>query len=288
MNNLVVKKQMNLITFLRNNLTNKSKNNIKTFLTKKMVKVNNNIVTNASYVLYKNDIVEIKNNFIYDKYTKLNIPIIYEDENIIVVDKPSNLLTVSSKKENKKTLYNIVRNYLISFNKYNKVFIIHRLDKGTSGVIMFAKNMKIKNLYQNNWDKLVINKEYLAITESGIKDSGTIKSSLKENSEGIVYTVKNGGKFAVTSYKKLAGNKKYDLLKVNIKTGRKNQIRVHLSSIKYPIVGDSKYGSKVNPIKRLCLHSSKLEIINPITKKKMLFLSDSPEIFSKLILVKKN
>ena len=113
-------------------------------------------------------------------------------------------------------------------------------------------------------------------------------NSLKENSEGIVYTVKNGGKFAVTSYKKLAGNKKYDLLKVNIKTGRKNQIRVHLSSIKYPIVGDSKYGSKVNPIKRLCLHSSKLEIINPITKKKMLFLSDSPEIFSKLILVKKN
>ncbi len=270
----IVDNEDTLLNYLRKVNTKNSKNNYKTYLSKDMVKVNNNIITKHDFNLKKGDVIEIKNNYIINKKYNVKIEIIYEDEDMIVINKPSGLLSISTDKEKNKTAYSIIRDYLIKNNKNNKIFVVHRLDKDTSGVIIYAKNLKTKSLLQNLWDKNVIEKEYTAIIEGKMEeDKGTIKSYLIENNEGFVHSTKNRaiGRYAQTNYEVLKTNKKYQMLKVNIKTGRKNQIRVHLSELGYPIVGDKKYGSKIDPIKRLCLHSRKIVLISPINKRKMTF-----------------
>ena len=172
-------------------------------------------------------------------------------------------------------MYNLVSNYVKKKDKKNKIFVIHRLDKETSGLLMFAKNEKTKYLYQNNWDSLVIKREYIAIVNGMTKNSGTIKSYLSENKNHYVYSSDNG-KLAITHYKKIKSNKNYTWLSVCIDTGRKNQIRVHMKDLGNPIVGDTKYGKKDNNFKRLCLHAYKLVIINPINKKEMEFIASIP------------
>lgn len=208
------------------------------------------------------------------------LDIIYEDKNIIVVNKPSGLLTVSTTKEKEKTLFHQVSSYVKKNNSKLKVYIIHRLDKDTSGIVMFAKNKTIKYLYQNNWDKLVIKREYTAVVKGVLKEKqGIIKSYLKETKTLLVYSSsdKKNGKLAITNYKVIKENKRYSLLSIDIKTGRKNQIRVHMKDINHPIVGDKKYGDE--KFKRLMLHASLLVLINPITKKEMRFISNPPKIF---------
>lgn len=284
--NFKVDKEISLLDFLREKISSKSKNNIKSFLVKEMVLVNDNIETSFDYKLKKGDIVEIKNNYITNKKYNLKIRIIYEDDDIIVVDKPSGLLSMASNKEKKKTTYNLVRDYLMQTNKNNKVFIVHRLDKDTSGVLILAKNLKAKSMFQNAWSTNVLTKEYIAVVEGHPKaNKGTIKTYLKENDEGYVYSVKSGkeGKIAITSFEKIKENKRYTMLKVLIKTGRKNQIRVHLKELGYPIVGDKKYGSGLDPVKRLCLHARKLELINPINNEKMVFESKIPFLLEALM-----
>lgn len=282
----VVEKNIKLIDFLREKMTSKSKNNIKSFLNKEMISVNNEIITQYDYDLKKDDIIEIKNNYITNKKYNIKIKIIYEDDKIIVIDKPSGLLTMASNKEKKRTAYNLVREYLLLTNKNNKVFIIHRLDKDTSGVLILAKSLNVKSLFQNMWSKNVLTKEYVAVVEGHPKaNKGTIKTYLRENNEGYVYSVKSKeqGKIAITSYEKIKENKRYTMLKVLIKTGRKNQIRVHLKELGYPIVGDKKYGSGLDPVKRLCLHARKLEIINPINNQNMIFESKIPFLLEALM-----
>ena len=214
------------------------------------------------------------------------IPIIYEDKDIIVIDKPSGLLSIGTEKEKKHTAYNMIREYLINQDKNSKVFVIHRLDKDTSGVIMYAKSETVKNMYQNNWSKSIINKEDIAVVSGKVKDEKkVIKSYLKENNEGIVYSSlkPNDGKLAITCYNKIKSNKRYTMLKINIKTGRKHQIRVHMKDIGYPIVGDKKYGKDLDPVKRLCLHASKLEVRNPKTKEIMVFEAKTPFLMEALL-----
>jgi len=217
---------------------------------------------------------------------KDRLDIIYEDKNLIVINKPSGLLTVSTDKEKEKILMHKVITYEKKKNKNNKVFVVHRLDKDTSGLIVFSKNMKMKNLLQNNWDNLVKLRQYVAVVE-GIpnKQKETLKSWLKEDKTLRVYSSRKEkeGVLAITKYRLVTNNDKYSLLEVEIKTGRKNQIRVQLSDIGNPIIGDKKYNSKTNPIKRLGLHANKLVIINPITKEEMIFETDVPNEFINII-----
>ena len=215
------------------------------------------------------------------------LKIIYEDKNILVVDKPAGLLTISTIKEKERTLYQEVSNYVKKSNPKAKIFIIHRLDKDTSGIIVFAKNKNIKYLYQNNWDDLVIKRGYVAIVNGILENKkGVIKSYLKETKSLFVYSTndKLNGKLAITNYEVIKENRFYSMLNINIKTGRKNQIRVHLKDINHPILGDKKYGNKKNTIKRLMLHANYLSIINPITKKKMEFISNIPKCFNLLFI----
>ena len=205
------------------------------------------------------------------------LDIIYEDKNILVVNKPAHMLCVQTDKGVSTTLYEKVYDYL--HKKNQKVFIVHRLDKDTSGIVLFSKNENLKNKLQDNWNDIVKVREYYAIVEGSVKeDKQTIKQYLKENKQLKTYVAKDG-KEAITHIEVIKRSKNYSILKVLIDTGRKNQIRVALESIGHPIIGDSKYGSTKNPLRRMCLHASKLVLINPITHKEMEFVCNIPKEF---------
>lgn len=241
---MIVKKEERLIDYL------KQFNNYKTLLKNGSVLVNNKIVTKYDYMLKINDEVTI------NKYNKSkDIKIIYEDKDIIIIDKPYNLLTISNGKE--ISLYNLVSDYVKKNNKKNKIFIVHRLDKDTSGLIVFAKNIKTKTYLQDNWDK--VERRYIALVNGITKENEILKNYLKENQNHFVY-VSNNGALAITEYKKIKEINNNSLLDINIKTGKKNQIRVQLSNIGHPILGDKKYG--INNYKRLCLHAYKLVLFD--------------------------
>jgi len=279
MKKLIVDKSDELFSYLRNNLTNLSKNNIKSLLKNGNIYVNGTSISKYNYIVNKNDIITIGNSI---KTDDINLKIIYEDDNIIVVDKPTKLLTISNKNEKEDTLYRKVSNYLKKENK--KVFVIHRLDYDTSGVIMFAKNQKVQKLYQDNWNNLAKEREYTAVVEGITDNKGHIESYLKQTKTLLVYSSKNkDGYFSITDYVKVSNNDNYSLLKIYISTGRRNQIRCHMSDIHHPIAGDSRYKSKTNPLGRLCLHASSLKITNPLTNGLMVFTSDVPEEFINLI-----
>lgn len=277
MEKYIVKENEILIEFLKKMFSNLSKNSVKSLLHNEKVFVNGNMTTKYNYELNIGDVVEIR-----EKVAK-NIDIIYEDKNIIVINKPSGLLTVATEKEKNKTAYHLVMEYLKKKNKNNRIFIIHRLDKDTSGIIMFAKNERAKHLYQDNWNDIVKKRCYYAVIDGKMENKeGTIKSYLKENGN-MVYSVKDrSGKLAITEYKVLKERKNISLLDINLKTGRKNQIRVHMKENKTPILGDLKYGEKSKLINRLALHAYKLELINPVTKKLLTFEINMPNEFKML------
>lgn len=214
---------------------------------------------------------------------KEKLDILYEDKYIIIINKPAGLLTISTSKEKENTLYKKVSDYVKKQHKNNKIFIVHRLDKDTSGIILFAKNESIKHNLQNNWDNT--KRDYVALVEGNINKSGTIKSYLISTKTLYTYSTndKKLGKLAITNYKKITNNKEYSLISINILTGRKNQIRVHMHDINHPIVGDKKYGSKKNPIRRMCLHANYLKFYHPILKKELEITSDYPKIFDNLV-----
>lgn len=208
--------------------------------------------------------------------------IIYEDKYIIAVNKPSGILSVSTLKERVRTMFHEVLEYEKKKNKNNKVFIIHRLDKDTSGIMIFAKDIKTKNYFQNNWEQ--IERKYIAVVEGNIiKNKGEIKSYLKETKTLLTYSSHDkNGKLAITKYKKIKENNLYSMLEINILTGRKNQIRVHMNDIGNPIIGDKKYGAKTDPIKRLGLCAYKLSFIHPVTGQKINLEISIPKEFEKI------
>ena len=277
MEKYIVKENEILIEFVKKMFSNLSKNSVKSLLHNEKVFVNGNMTTKYNYELNIGDVVEIR-----EKVAK-NIDIIYEDKDIIVINKPSGLLTVATEKEKNKTAYHLVMEYLKKKNKNNRIFIIHRLDKDTSGIIMFAKNERAKHLYQDNWNDIVKKRCYYAVIDGKMENKeGTIKSYLKENGN-MVYSVKDrSGKLAITEYKVLKERKNISLLDINLKTGRKNQIRVHMKENKTPILGDLKYGEKSKLINRLALHAYKLELVNPVTKKLLTFEINMPNEFKML------
>ena len=275
-----VKENCQLLQFLIENIKELSNKKIKSLLKYENILVNNKIHTEYNFLLKKGDIVSIKE--YKTKKHNSNLKIIYEDKNIIVFEKPAGLLTVSTNKEKEKTLYHLVSEYTKYSNKNNKIFVIHRLDRDTSGIVMFAKSEKIKNNYQNNWKELVKKRNYIAVVEGKLeKKQGTITFPLKEV-DNMVY-VDKGGKTAITNYQVIKENANYSMLTIDIKTGRKNQIRVHLKEIGHPIIGDKKYGSNINPLKRLGLHANILEIQNFSSKKIQKFESKKPSSFDKLM-----
>lgn len=209
---------------------------------------------------------------------KEKLDILYEDKFLVAVNKKSGLLTIANDKEKERTLYHEVREYLRKKN--NKVFIIHRLDKDTSGIVIFAKSEKNKKIMQNNWAS--VKRNYLALVHGILKNKkGTIKNYLKETKTLYVYNSKEKTKdYAITEYEVINEYNNISLLSINILTGKKNQIRVALNSINHPILGDRKYGKK-DGMRNLCLHANRLEFIHPVTKKVIVLESKVPKYMEK-------
>ena len=212
------------------------------------------------------------------------LKIVYEDKYFIVVDKPANQLTISTAKNESNTLYKEVSAYVKKKYPKNKIFIVHRLDKQTSGLIIFAKTPQIQKMLQNSWNNVY--REYVAITE-GIPShqKEQLKNYLVEDKNLYTYCTNNqrGAQLAITNYEIIKSNLKNAMLKINILTGKKNQIRVQLANIGCPIIGDKKYGAKSNQMHRLGLHANKLIFFHPITKEKLNLEAKLPIEFTKII-----
>lgn len=288
-----VNKSEELLAFLMNNGITHS--TAKSLLTKHQVLVNGNVVSQYNLLLVKDDEIKItkrsvKDAFILPKQTspvkkkiKLPFDIIYQDEDIIAINKPAGLLSVESDNQN-ESAYAYMLQYFQNKDKKLRPFILHRIDKETSGVLIFAKNPVIHSMLKLHWNDLVKTREYIALVEGEMEQNqGTYVSYLKLNKNNLMFSSPDKtGQRAVTNYVVIKKNKDYSLLKVNIDTGRKNQIRVHMHDIHHSIVGDDKYGYSKNPLNRLGLHASKLEFVNPKTKQLISISAPTPTLFEKV------
>lgn len=279
---IIVEKDGELLDYLYNHL-DMPKKKIKQYLTHGSIYVNNNKTTKYNYKLVSGMTILIDT----ENKNKKTLPfdVLFEDEHIIVVNKPSGLLTIATLKEKEKTLYHIVSDYLKSKNRNARCFIVHRLDKDTSGIVVLAKDEKTKNMLQENWNQYVSLREYIGVVVGHPKkEKDTIVQYLKETKTNLVYVAKNkDGKEAITHYEVLKNNDKYSLLNICIDTGRKNQIRVAMESIHTPILGDKKYGNNKDNADRLYLHANRLKMYYPVIKKDILFETAVPTEFKKVM-----
>ena len=272
-----VKEAGELLEYLCNNL-DMSRKRIKQYLEHGSIYVNNSRTTKYNYKLNIGNIITIesKNN------ASLPFDILYEDMHIIVVNKPSGLLTIATDKEKSETLYHKVREYLKVKNKNAKVFIVHRLDKDTSGVVLLAKDEETKNMLQDGWNSNA-HRSYVAVVHGKLKNkSDRSIQYLKETKTNLVYVSKDGLE-AITNYNVVKENDKYTLVAIDIETGRRNQIRVLFNSMGNPIVGDKKYFIKKDNEKRLYLHANRLQVYYPHKKEVMLFETKTPIEFKNIM-----
>lgn len=279
---IIVKKDGELLDYLYNNI-DMPKKRIKQYLTHGAIFVNNTKTTKYNYRILPGMTIMIDT----DSKNKKTLPfdILFEDDHIIVVNKPSGLLTISTAKEKEKTLYHIVREYLVSKDKNARVFIVHRLDKDTSGVVVLAKDEKTKNKLQENWNEYVSLREYVAVVHGRLnKESDRIVQKLKETKTNLVYVSRdNDGKEAITNYKVIKENNDYSMVSITLETGRKNQIRVAFNTLHHPIVGDKKYSTIKDNESRLFLHANRLKMYYPEIRKDILFETSTPNEFKKIM-----
>ena len=221
-----------------------------------------------------------------NRFLPKGLSIIYEDDDIIVVDKADGLLTVGTEREKHKTAHHFLNEYVKKGNhrSRNRVFIVHRLDRDTSGILIFARNESSKHFLQDNWQEF--SKKYFAVVHGKMQEKeGVITSYLYENKAFRVYSVKDPdkGRFSKTGYRVIKEYGNFSLLEITLYTGRKNQIRVHMAESDHPVVGDKVYGKSGTGIKRLALHSASLAVIHPVTKEEMTFETEIPPYFKSLV-----
>ena len=224
-----------------------------------------------------------------NRHLPRGLEIIYEGDDLLVVNKPAGLVTVGTATNTLRTAYHFLTDYVKKgvLKSRNRIFIVHRLDQWTSGILVFAKSEETKFRLQDQWKDT--QKKYVAIVHGQMaKKEGVITSYLAENSAYVVYSTPDAakGKLAHTAYKLLKETRHFSLLEINLLTGRKNQIRVHLADEGHPIVGDSKYGKKDDGQKRLALHAKSISFTHPITQKQMEFEAKTPTYFSTLMAAK--
>ncbi|GGG04661.1 RluA family pseudouridine synthase [Paenibacillus abyssi] len=279
-----VEEQSELLAFLLHNLSNKGRNAVKSLLSRKQVSVNNHVVTAYNHTLLPGQTVSIRMDKTSEAPPLIGLKILFEDEDIIVVQKEAGLLSVASAQEDELTAYRQLTAHVRLAHPGNRIFVVHRLDRDTSGVMMFAKSENVQQALQNSWQDTVRERTYIALVEGQVKKpEGTVSSWLKESKTLKMYSSPhpNDGQHAVTHYKVSQSNRNFSLLEVHLETGRKNQIRVHMEDIGHPIVGDKKYGSKSTAIGRLGLHARILAFVHPRTGELLRFESDIPKVFLK-------
>lgn len=275
-----------LLDFLFASMPERKRTTVKELLKYNRVAVNGMPVTLHNTPVTPADTVSVNLTREFKVFSNRRVKLVYEDSDIMVIEKGYGLLSMGNDKVKEGTAYSILKDYVKWSNPANKIFIVHRLDRDTSGLMMFAKTIEAKEAMQHNWNNMVLNRKYLAVVEgTPDEEAGVIRSYLAENSQYEVYSTDDPeeGQLAVTRYSTVAAGKNYTMLEVELDTGRKNQIRVHMKDIGHPISGDRKYGASPSPIHRLALHARTLRFIHPITRKEMDFSTGIPTAFRRLV-----
>ena len=261
-----------------------SRNKIKATLQGRGIKVNGKTVTQFDFPLEPGMKVSVsrskKNNTFKSRY----VDIIYEDKWIVVIDKKTGILSMAAghKSLNVKS---VLDDYFKRTHQRCTAHVVHRLDRDTSGLMIYAKDMATEQLLEHNWHRTVFDRRYVAVVSGEMENNtGTVANWLKDNAAYVTFSspVDNGGKYAVTHYHTLKRTTNYSLVEFRLETGRKNQIRVHTSDMGHPVCGDVKYGNGDNPIHRLCLHAYILCFYHPITHQPMEFSTPVPTTFRQL------
>ncbi len=286
---LKVTESTELLKFLLAEIPHKGRNKIKALLRDRQVLVDGQTVTLYNHPLKPKQKVEIRGSKIQEEKRYRGISVVFEDKDLIVIDKHAGVLSIATTNEKTETAYGLLSRHVKKQNSANKIFVVHRLDRDTSGLMMFAKSEKIKRILQDTWHTIITERTYVAVIEGAVEEpEGVITSYLKESKALIVYSSQNpnNGRMAATHYQTIKSNKKYSLLKLNLETGRKHQVRVHMQDLGHSIVGDKKYGSTIDPIGRLALHASVLAFTHPITREHLRFETPIPRKMLKLFQAK--
>ena len=276
-----------LMEFVAARRPDNKRNDIKKWMKFGHLKVNGQVTKAFDAPVDPGDVVEFNATRPFPTVRQSRIEIVYEDDDIIVINKGYGLLSVSTLSHKKEeNAYEILRNYVKEVNPRNKLFIVHRLDRDTSGLMMFAKSEEAQEVLRHNWNNMILERLYVAVLEGYLENnSGYVKSRLAENSQFVVYTTENPdeGRVAVTHYEVVGRGNGYTLAQFSLDTGRKNQIRVHAKELGHPIAGDKKYGATKSPLHRLALHARTLRFAHPITRKDMNFETPIPPKFAAAI-----
>lgn len=284
---LFVTEPAELMAFLLTRLPQTGRRKAKLLLAHGQVSVRGSVVTQYNHALRVGDEVRIRWDKVEVKAGPGNVRILFEDEHLIVVDKPAGLLTMATTQEKEHTAYRQLMDHLQQSDSTQRVYIVHRLDRDTSGVLLFAKSADVQEALQAHWREAVAERIYAVLVEGRVRNSaGTVTSWLKESRTLHVHSsrVPNGGRKSITHYRVLQSSDDYSLLEVRLETGRKNQIRVHMQDLGHSIVGDRKYGAKDNPIGRLGLHAQTLAFVHPRTQETLRFETEIPKKFRALLL----
>ncbi|MDE6206777.1 MAG: RluA family pseudouridine synthase [Muribaculaceae bacterium] len=275
-----------LLEFLEQCMPHRKRTTVKDYLKHHQVMLNGTVTTQFDAPVIAGATVSVNTTREFQVFTHPRLKLVYEDDDVIVIDKGYGLLSMGTDKIKDGTAYSIVREYIKRKDPRNKLFIVHRLDRDTTGLMMFAKSQQAKETMQHNWNNMVLERKYVAVVEGELEpEAGEIRSYLAENSEHEVYSTKNPeeGQLAVTYYTTLKKRAPYSLVELSLATGRKNQIRVHMKDSGHPIVGDRRYGAQASPIHRLCLHAQTLRFVHPVTRRDMYFTSPLPAGFYRLV-----
>ena len=290
---LRVEADMELLPFLLSKMGGMTRTSIKQLLGQRRVTVNGAIQTRHDVPVHQGDTVTISSGRGNGELHHPKLSIVYEDEWLIVVEKKVGLLTVPTYPgSTETTAFSILKNYVKHQDVHNGIYVVHRLDRETSGLLVFAKTPELQEYMRTYWRQLVTKRTYVALVEGILdKKSGKITTWLTEDKRNaVVYSspTDDGGQMAVTNYKVLKelpaesdNDIPLSLIELNLETGRTNQIRVHMQSIGHPVIGDRKYGhgNEYSPVDRLCLHARVLEFIHPATEQKVHFETPMPKEF---------
>lgn len=262
-----------------------SKSKTKATLQNRGIKVNNRTVTQFDFALHKGDKVSVSTSKKNDQFQSKYVKLVYEDRYLVVVEKSHGILSmgVGQSSLNVKT---ILDDYFKRSRQKCTAHVVHRLDRETSGLLIYAKDMETRQQLEYEWHHSVYDRRYIAVLSGRIEEEGgTVANWLKENKLYVTYSspVDNGGKYAVTHFHVLRTTDTHSLVEFKLETGRKNQIRVHAADINHPVCGDSKYGNGDDPLKRLCLHAYILCFYHPVTHQPMEFSTQIPTAFKRIL-----
>ncbi|SMG32741.1 23S rRNA pseudouridine1911/1915/1917 synthase [Marivirga sericea] len=286
LNSYLVQEDTELLKYLISNYPNKKKALLKQVMGGGQIRINGDVITQFNHGLKKGDEIQINWAKPSKKVKLQKLNILYEDQDLIVIEKEAGLLSVASLKEKKKNAVQILKEHMEAIDPRIKVYIIHRLEREASGILLFAKSQKIQELLQNSWEDYVIDRKYIAIVEGKIKESShTLRNYLRSNKNNQVFIVNTpeNATEAITHFNLLKQSNAYSMLEFKLETGFKNQIRVQMAHFGFPVTGDKKYTAKKNPLGRVALHANLMELKHPISGEHLKFELVPPSNFRNLV-----